>query len=118
MKKIILIIGLLFSMVAAKDIDPKELETNCNNGDMKACSSLGNLYDKGKGVEQNYQKAFQLYQKACDGEYLEGCINLGVLYYKGNGVEQNYQIAAQLCQKACDGGNSEMCRGRAVSGTI
>ena len=109
MKKIILIIGLLFSMVAAKDIDPKELETNCNNGDMKACSSLGNLYDKGKGVEQNYQKAFQLYQKACDGGDSEGCYNLGVLYENGYGVKKDNAIAKEYYGKACDLGLQKGC---------
>lgn len=109
MKKIILIIGLLFSVVVAKDLNLKELETNCNNGDMKACSSLGNLYDKGKGVEQNYQKAIQLYQKACDGGDSEGCINLGVLYENGYGVKKDNAIAKEYYGKACDLGLQKGC---------
>lgn len=54
MKKIILIIGLLFSVIVAKDMDPKKLESSCDNGDMDACFELGKLYDNGKGVRQNY----------------------------------------------------------------
>uniref|UniRef100_UPI0026F2B4C3 tetratricopeptide repeat protein n=1 Tax=Campylobacter showae TaxID=204 RepID=UPI0026F2B4C3 len=55
----------------------------------------------------DYQKAAQLYQKACDGGELRGCNNLGTLYVKGQGVNQDYQKAAQLYQKACDGGDAK-----------
>lgn len=50
MTKIIWIVALLFSVVVAKDMDPKKLESSCDNGDMKACFSLGFLYAIGEGV--------------------------------------------------------------------
>ena len=73
MTKIIWIVALLFSVVVSKDMDPKKLESSCDNGDIGACFSLGKLYDNGKGVRQNYQKATELYQKSCDGGNLLGC---------------------------------------------
>ena len=82
MKKIAIIIMLLFSIGVAKDsnLNPKELETNCNKGDIASCRDLGHLYFQGEGVKKDYNKAAQLWQKACDGGNAEGCGFLGDLY--------------------------------------
>ena len=104
MTKIILIISLLFSVVVAKDMDPKKLESSCDNGDIDACFYLGALYSDGKGVRQNHQKATELFKKACDGGISLACGFLGFLYSDGKGVKQNYQKEAELYQKSCDGG--------------
>ncbi|WP_236848418.1 tetratricopeptide repeat protein [Campylobacter lanienae] len=93
MTKIIWIVALLFSVVVAKDMEPKKLESSCDNGDMDACFSLGKLYYTGEGVKQNYQKAAELSKKACDGRNPYGCGILGALYAEGKGVKQNYQKA-------------------------
>ena len=83
MKRILVLLVVLFSIGFSKDL-----------------IELGDeAYDKG-----DYQKAAQLYQKACDSGSAMGCSNLGVLYEDGQGVKQNYQKAAQLYQKTCDGG--------------
>ena len=83
MKRILVLLVVLFSIGFSKDL-----------------TELGKeAYDKG-----DYQKAAQLYQKACDGGNVGGCSNLGVLYGNGLSVNQDYQKAAQLFQKACDGG--------------
>ena len=60
-------------------------------------------YYKGEGVKQDYAKAAELFQKACDGNGFQGCINLGNSYSKGEGVKQDYAKAVELYQKACDG---------------
>ena len=88
MKRILVLLVVLFSIGFSKDI-----------------TELGDeAYEKG-----DYQKAAQLYQKACDGGDAGGCYNLGVLYADGQGVNQDYQKAAQLYQKTCDSGNAEGC---------
>ena len=88
MKRILVLLVVLFSIGFSKDL-----------------TELGKeAYDKG-----DYQKAAQLYQKACDGGNVGGCSNLGVLYENGRGVKQDYQKAAQLYQKACDGGIAKGC---------
>ena len=66
------------------------------------CFNLGSLYDNGKGVKQNYQKAAELYQKACDGGNANGCSNLGSLYTNSQGVKQDFSTAKQYFGKACD----------------
>ena len=37
------------------------------------CAGLGFAYEDGSGVEQNTQKAIELYGKACDLDYYVGC---------------------------------------------
>ena len=46
---------------------------------------LGSLYYSGRGVAQDYAKAINLFQKACDGRYMTGCAFLGRLYENGYG---------------------------------
>ena len=88
MKRILVLLVVLFSIGFSKDLIELGKEA----------------YDK-----SDYQKAAQLYQKACDGGDALGCHNLGLLYKNGQGVNQDYQKAAQLYQKACDGGNAVGC---------
>ena len=83
MKRILVLLVVLFSIGFSKDL-----------------IELGDeAYDKG-----DYQKAAQLYQKACDSGVAGGCNSLGFLYGEGKGVNRDYQKAAQLYQKTCDGG--------------
>ncbi len=109
MTKIIWIISLLFSVVVAKDMDPKKLESSCDGGDIDACLYLGDLYYIGEGVKQNYQKASELLEKTCNGGDPYGCNNLGILYEGGYGVRQNYAIAKEYYGKACDLGDKKGC---------
>ena len=71
-------------------------------GGAEGCYNLGLLYGNGQGVRQNYQKAAELWQKACDSGKAEGCYNLGVCYEDGQGVKQNFSTAKQYYGKACD----------------
>lgn len=66
--------------------------------------NLGMLYARGVGVEQNYEKAFELYQKASLKGMAEAQGNLGVLYSKGNGVAQDYKKAFFWFTKAANSG--------------
>lgn len=80
----------------------KELKGN-------ACFNLGIYYNDGKGVRQDFHKAFKLYKKACDLDNAGGCNNLGVFYSKGQGVKQNKSTAKQYYGKACDLGDQMGC---------
>ena len=88
MKRLLVLLVVLFSIGFSKDL----------------IESGNEAYNKG-----DYQKAAELYQKACDGGDAGGCLNLGVLYKIGQGVKQDYQKAAQLSQKACDSGEAKGC---------
>ena len=88
MKKTLILLTVLFSIGFSKDF-----------------IKLGNeAYDK-----NNYQKAAEFYQKACDGGIASGCATSGVLYADGKGVRQDYQKAAEFLKKGCDGGDAMGC---------
>lgn len=88
MKKILILLTVLFSIGFSKDF-----------------IKLGNeAYDK-----NNYQKAAEFYQKACDEGIASGCATSGVLYAGGKGVRQDYQKAAEFLKKGCDGGIAMGC---------
>jgi len=57
------------------------------------------VYAEGKGVKQDYFKAVELFQKACDGGDAAGCYNLGIMYMNGQGVKQDYSKAKKLLVK-------------------
>ena len=54
-----------------------------------------NLFELGAEAynQGDYQKAGQLFQKACDGGEALGCNGLGILYKYGQGVRQNFTTA-------------------------
>lgn len=81
MKRILVLFVVLFSVGFSKDLVELGIEA----------------YEKG-----DYQKAAELYKKACDGGAASGCYNLGFLYQKGQGVGQNFSTAKQYYGKACD----------------
>ena len=73
-------------------------------------------YEQGEAFYNNkeYDKAAELFKKACDGGNMRGCYNLGVMYTNGDGVEKDFSKAAELFKKACDGGEMDGCRNLGV----
>ena len=88
MKRILVLLVVLFSIGFSEDL----------------IESGNEAYDKG-----DYQKAAQLYQKACDSGEAGGCFGLGLLYQNGQGVRQNFSTAKQYYGKACDLGIQKGC---------
>jgi len=58
-------------------------------GDPEAQNYVGEIYEKGLGVEPDYEMALVWYKKAARQGYSKAQMNLGFLYEKGFGVEQN-----------------------------
>jgi TPR repeat protein len=73
------------------------LESSAETGNGLSQLMLGEAYSTGKGVPQNYEKAFYWYEKASNSKtdfYSGGGEwSLGRLYFYGNGVKQNYKNA-------------------------
>lgn len=69
-------------------------------GNPNAQYNLGVIYDRGYGVERNYDKARTWYKKAAAQDYAKAAHNLGVMYQKGHGVPANDERAAQWFKKA------------------
>lgn len=73
-------------------------------GSDDAIDGLGVCYLSGIGVEQNDEKAAELFQKAKEKNVIKGFFNLGQCYYFGCGVKKNVKKAIQLLQHAADAG--------------
>ncbi len=88
----------------------QRLTKACNGGLQMACSNLAEQYFDGHGVQQNHQRAFELFRGACKEEVLSGCAGYCI------GLLKNVDLArdtAAVCQnvisKACETGNPWMC---------
>lgn len=78
-----------------------------------AAYSLGNLYFAGEGVEQNYEKAFRLYEKSIQISKKHGqdsnpfaTLKCAQMYELGLGTEQNSEKSKQFYEEAFE----QFCR--------
>ena len=61
---------------------------------------LAMLYEYGRGVTQDFQKAIMYYKRAAEQHNVESMYNLALMYLFGRGVEQDVSLAFPLLQKA------------------
>ena len=103
----------------------KLAQKGCETNNNESCNYLGNLYLEGKGVAQDFKKAFWTFYELCyekpdsripipqkSGSYVylpdnsdykkTGCYNLAICYANGQGTEQDYKRAFGMFQKLCD----------------
>lgn len=69
-------------------------------GDAEAQTNVGEIYERGMGVDPDYAAAAQWYQKAADQGYARAIFNLGTLYEQGQGVEKDGLKALNLYRQA------------------
>jgi TPR repeat protein len=89
----------------------------CDDGEPDACFVLGDLYDRGSGVEKNPGTAFRLYEVACppviaaDGReerYSKAaCARLAERYEEGQALEKDVYRAYFYASLACTRGGFE-----------
>lgn len=84
-----------------------ELKLAAQAGEPESQRMLGTLYFKGQGVKQDFEQAFNLFEKAAKQGSVDATNNLGFMYQHGAFVAQDYSKAAQLYQKAADLGNGD-----------
>ena len=72
----------------------------------KALCSIGHIYRYGEGVEQDYSKALEWYNKAVNAGNASAMYSIGYMYDYGEGVEQDYSKALEWYNKAANAGNS------------
>ena len=89
----------LYDQEQYKEAVPK-LQAAADKGHKKALYRLGRCYDKGYGVKENDQKAFELYQKAAKQDYAKAMFQLGKCYMKGKGVAANQEEARKWIKRA------------------
>jgi len=69
-------------------------------GDVEAQTYVGEIYEKGLGLEPDYKVALRWYLKAAEQGYSRAQINLGYFYEKGLGVAQDTVKALNWYRKA------------------
>jgi uncharacterized protein len=69
-------------------------------GDAEAQTNVGEIYERGLGVEPNYEAAAIWYQKAADQGYSRALFNLGTLHEQGLGVPKDSLKALNLYRQA------------------
>lgn len=69
-------------------------------GDPEAQNYVGQIFEKGLGLEKDYQSAAHWYEKAAKQGFAEAQINLGYLLEKGLGVAQDSAKALNLYRQA------------------
>ena len=74
-----------------------------NSGEVEAQNKLGNMYYKGEGVSQDYQKAIEWYKKAALRGHAKAQYNLGILYNGGKIIHDN-KAAIECYEKAAKQG--------------
>nr|WP_068489634.1 tetratricopeptide repeat protein [Paramagnetospirillum marisnigri] len=65
-----------------------------------AYMQIGDLYDSGRGVSQDYAEALKWYRKAADLDTVEGEFKVGMYYLQGKGIERNEAEAKTWLTKA------------------
>jgi len=89
----------LYDLEQYKEAVPK-LQAAADKGHYKAQYRLGRCYDKGDGVKENDQKAFELYMKSAKQDYAKAQYQLGRCYLKGKGVAANQEEAKKWFKRA------------------
>lgn len=73
-----------------------------NQGDARAQNFVGEIYEKGLGVDPDYQTAASWYLKAAEQDYSAAEINIGQLYERGLGVPRDMEKALSWYRKAAN----------------
>jgi TPR repeat protein len=84
----------------------KEWKPLAELGNADAQYNLGIMYDKGRGVLQNYKIAVKWYTLAAKQGLASAQFNLGVRYDNGQGVLQNYKTAVKWYTLAAKQGHA------------
>lgn len=71
---------------------------------------LATRYEHGRGVKQDYEKAFRLYCMAADRGDVESYYALGWMYFNSRGVERNPAVAAGWFKRAATDGDPAAAR--------
>ncbi len=67
---------------------------------------LGAMFHDGDGVEQDFAKALEWYQKAASAGNRQAMFNLGLMYLNAEGTEENKDAAIRLFTRAADAGDA------------
>ncbi|MDR3331507.1 MAG: sel1 repeat family protein [Synergistaceae bacterium] len=78
------------------------IQEEADRGDPQALLTLGGFYAEGVGVQKNYSKARECYEKAAQAGMAEGIYNVGVCWEVGMGSEADPKQAVEFFRRAAD----------------
>jgi TPR repeat protein len=78
----------------------KDLVLQAENGNAEIQFQLARIYDDGKLVPRDFDKALHWYKKAAMNEYEEAQFTLGYFYCRGIGVKKDKEIANEWLIKS------------------
>ena len=79
------------------------LEKVAEQGDPEAQYELGRLYELGIGVDQDVERAIELFREAADADYPDAINDLGFLHFQGGlGVPRDPKRAIALFERAAN----------------
>jgi uncharacterized protein len=82
----------------------REFSDLAESGDPRAQYNLAVMYLKGRGVEKDLSRAFELQRRAAEGGLAAAQHGLAIMYYRGEGVERDFEIAARWFRRAAERG--------------
>lgn len=85
-----------------------ELGQGCRFSDASSCSMLGVMYELGRGVRRDPERARSLYERACDGGNARACGNLGELVLRDPALGAP-ERAVSLLRSSCEAGQPRAC---------
>lgn len=80
------------------------IKEKADNGDASAELKLGEFYEEGEIVKQDYNKAFEYYLKASNQGIDEATNYVGLCYQDGLGVQKDFEQAAKYFEIASNNG--------------
>ena len=108
--------GSMMSVAHAYTYTVQQLLPLAQQGNSDAQHNLGWMYDEGKGVAQNDEKAVYWYQQAAAQGDDDAQNNLGNMYYEGRGVRKDEQEAVRWIKKAARQGNKAAIKSLKILG--
>ena len=82
--------------------DYKIIADLANRGNLPSQFALGALYYFGHGVEQDFECAFDWFQKAAMSGFCTAQYALGLMYREGRGADQNKELAVHWIRQAAE----------------
>lgn len=75
-------------------------------GDTIAQANLGYIFDVGRSIPEDNDKAKYWYEKASNKNHWDASVNLGVMYLSGDGVTSDEKKAFELFQRGANDGHA------------
>ena len=82
------------------ELAAKKFMEVADKNDHRAMYALGSMYAAGKGVPQDFHKAYELFSRAARYGRVDARYKLGILYQEGLGVARNDKRAARMFHDA------------------